>query len=350
MRLQAARPRDIENVQALRAVAALLVAIGHGAHSGALPAKLLALLSCCAYAGVDIFFVISGFIVSQAAFRAGSNVPREGRLAPAFEFACRRFFRIFPLYWAALAVAIVLGGWIHIAPAGWPPTPVLAMASLTSMWITPLSTAWTLAFEVYFYAVLTVLILVAGRLIDLAIGIWMATQLLWIFASHTGWLNWDVGSNALVLEFGLGWLVSLIVARSQVAPLLPVGLATLSFWGTGMWLTADRGLLLPAPRLATFGVASAFLLYTALGLERNGRRAPRWLQRIGDASYSIYLWHLIIFGALYALHPAPGPALFIAAVGGLLVCGFISHALIEVPAQRLGSKVVRRFVRPPALP
>ena len=91
-------------------MAALLVAIGHGAHPGTLPAKLITLLSWCAYAGVDIFFVISGFIVSQAAFRAAGNVHREGRLASAFEFACRRIFRIFPLYWVALAVAIALGG------------------------------------------------------------------------------------------------------------------------------------------------------------------------------------------------------------------------------------------------
>ena len=122
--LRAAKPRDIANVQALRAVAALMVSIGHGAHPGIMPLTLRALLSSCAYAGVDVFFVISGFIVSQAALRAGSRVRHEGRVVPAFDFACRRFFRIFPLYWIVLAVAIAFADRINIAPQGWPRTPL----------------------------------------------------------------------------------------------------------------------------------------------------------------------------------------------------------------------------------
>ena len=85
----------------------------------------------------------------------------------------------------------------------------MTMASLTPIWITPLSSAWTLAFEVYFYAVLSLIILVARRFVHPAIGIWMVLQAAWVFGPRTGWLSGDIGSNALVLEFGLagssGW-------------------------------------------------------------------------------------------------------------------------------------------------
>ena len=178
------------------------------------------------------------------------------------------------------------------------------MVSLTSMWITPLSSAWTLAFEVDRPGP-TLLILVAGRFINLAIGIWMATQLLWIFAPHPAWLNWDFGSNALVLEFGLGWLVGLIVRWSKAPPVLPAGLIALLFWVAGTWLTADRGLLLPVTRLPTFGVASAFLLCTVLGLEtrpaaRAGVAATHRRSLVFDLSLASH--HV---GVLYAFCPAP---------------------------------------------
>jgi len=335
------RKGEVANVQALRAGAALLVAIGHGAHTGTVPLWFGTFLSWFSYAGVDVFFVISGFIVSQAAARAGDRVDQEGRVKAAFDFAVRRIFRIFPPYWLALAVAIWFGPWLDIAPAGWPQSPpLLPMVTLNTMWITPLPAAWTLAFEVYFYAVLNIVILIAGRRVSVGILIGMILQIALIAAPRSGWLNWEIGSNELVFEFAFGWVVGEMIKRTNGALGWLSSIVAVPFLGTGMWLTAHQGLLTPAPRVMTFGIGSALLLYAVLRLEISGRKAPTWLQRIGDVSYSIYLWHLIVFGAVYAVLSA-SPSVFMLALAVLIVWGLACHAVIEVPAQELGRIIAR---------
>ena len=337
---------DFVNVQAMRAGAALLVVVGHGLRPNVLPRWVDASIPLFAYSGVDIFFVISGFIVSAAARRSGSATAAGGRLLSASDFACRRVFRIFPLYWCALAVAMVFAGALRIAPPGWPPhPPLLAMVSLTTMWVTPLSVAWTLAFEVYFYAVLTLLILLAGSRVQAAILAWMVIEVFWVNGQRFGLgplqRGWDVSANPMVLEFGMGWLVSILHGR---APRGLAGYAILlasPFWATGIWLTSIHGLLAPSPRVATFGVGSALLLLALLDLEAIGYRAPTALQRLGDASYSIYLWHMIFFGFAYAEFGIHAWSF------GLTVClliawSFVSYAMIEVPTRRLAPRLLLR--------
>ena len=313
----------IVNVQALRGCAALLVAFGHGARPGSAPNQILALVSWFAYAGVDIFFVISGFIVSEAASRAASEAPR---IRASMNFVVRRIFRIFPLYWIVLAVAVGLGGWIHIAPAGWPTSSAIAMISLTTMWITPLSSAWSLAFEAYFYAALAVIILLAGRRVHFGILVWLILQTAWMSFGPSN--AWSVGSNELVYEFAFGWLVALLQTRGNNKTAWLAAIGALVLWVCGAWLTAHRGLLVPRPRVETFGVASMLLLYALLKLEASGWTAPKVLRRLGDVSYSIYLWHMIILGTMYTLFPVNGRT-FAAAMALLVGWSFISYALIE---------------------
>jgi exopolysaccharide production protein ExoZ len=322
----------IVNIQALRGCAALLVAIGHGARGGTAPHQILAFVSWFAYSGVDIFFVISGFIVSDAAKRAARAEPR---VRASIGFALRRIFRIFPLYWIALAVAISLGGWIHIAPAGWPQSSAASMAFLTTIWITPLSAAWSLAFEAYFYLALTIIILLAGRQVDFGIFVWLVLQTLWIGFRPSN--PWSVGSNELIYEFAFGWLIGLVQGLGNNKTAWCAGIGALTLWICGAWLTADRGLLLPRPRMETFGVGSALLLYALLRLEISGVRAPRFLQRLGDASYSIYLWHMIVLGVIYTICPVNSWT-FAAAMALLIVWSFISYALIERTAISAGKK------------
>jgi peptidoglycan/LPS O-acetylase OafA/YrhL len=318
----------------------MLVAIGHGARAGTLPASWTEIICWMAYAGVDIFFVISGFIVSQAALRAGARTQEDGRLIAAFTFASRRIFRIFPLYWLALAIAILFGGWLGIAVGAWPDPSILAMATLTTMWIKPLSVAWTLAFEVYFYTCLTLLILVGGRRVGVAIGVWVALQILWINAPRFGWPNWGIGSNELIYEFIFGLAIAFLPRRFTGRWWPTAGVGFLVLWCVGTWLTSRNGLLQPAPRVATFGLASAFLLTAMLGLENKGKRVPGLVKRIGDASYSIYLWHLILFAVVYSFLGTT-PMSYVAGLVMLIALGFLSHAAIEIPAMRLGDLLLR---------
>lgn len=299
-------------------------------------------IGAMSYAGVDIFFVISGFIVSQAAMRAGAKSEHDGRFSAAFDFAIRRIVRIFPLYWLALAVAILFGGWLGIAVKEWPESSILAMATLTTMWVRPLSAAWTLAFEVYFYAALTMLILIGGRRVRAAIFVWFALQVLWINAPRFGVQNWGIGSSELIYEFAFGWAISYLSAQFA-ARWWPIAiLGFLAFWFAGSWLTFHDGLLAAPSRVSTFGIASAFLLVVMLGFEHNQKRVPKWLQRIGDASYSIYLWHMILFAVVYSVLPTT-PTTFAIGLAALLGLGFVSYSLVEVSTMNLISGKSARF-------
>ncbi len=200
------------------------------------------------------------------------------------------------------------------------------MVFLTTMWITPLSSAWTLAFESYFYVTLTVIIVLFGRHTNFGILVWLILQTVWIgFVPST---VWDIGSNELIYEFAFGWLVALLQNRAGNKTALLAAAAALALWIFGAWLTAQRGLLMPTPRVETFGIASALLLYASLRSEVLGWRAPRFLQRLGDVSYSIYLWHMIILGMMYTMFPVNGWTLM-AAMALLIIWSFISYALIE---------------------
>ena len=342
---------SLANVQALRACAALFVVVGHGLRGNILPLWLDAAVPWFAYSGVDMFFVISGFIVSGAASRAGLATEAHGRVRPALDFACRRIFRIYPLYWCVLALAIAFSTQLGIEPPGWPPHPsLLAMATLTTMWVTPLSTAWTLSFEIYFYAMLTLIVLLAGRRVQPAILAWMIFEIVWIDGGRLGLgtlapRGWGVGANPMVYEFGLGWLVAILHRRASPRLAVYAILLAAPFWAAGIWLTSTHGLLAPAPRVASFGVGSALLLLALLNLEAMGYRAPRPLQRLGDVSYSIYLWHMILFSLVYGVLGIRAWSF------GLAIClltswSFVSYGLIEIPARRAGRRLLPKLADP----
>ena len=155
--MTAAPVGKIEIVQGLRALAVLLVVWTHSIvaasyHSTPKQGTFFHLKSFGA-CGLDIFFVISGFIVSLVASRAIAQSQSSART-----FLSRRFTRIFPLYWILTGVVIVeaqLGKY----PILWHRVPWLATLFLLPGWQYPvppliLSLGWSLVFEIYFYLVL----------------------------------------------------------------------------------------------------------------------------------------------------------------------------------------------------
>jgi peptidoglycan/LPS O-acetylase OafA/YrhL len=85
------------SVQALRGIAASAVVVGHSAAYGLIAAPdAVAVLG---YSGVDVFFVISGFIICQVAQRENAS---------AWSFIAKRYWRIFPLYWIVLAFSVAI--------------------------------------------------------------------------------------------------------------------------------------------------------------------------------------------------------------------------------------------------
>jgi peptidoglycan/LPS O-acetylase OafA/YrhL len=137
-----------KNVQVLRATAASMVM----AHSGCVmyvPSELVTLGA----SGVDIFFVISGFIICQVAARPQNR---------ALHFLVRRCWRIFPLYWVVLAFSVL----IDAIGMNW--APWMSARHSTFDYIFLLTTenrfvpqGWSLVYELYFYVSLAFVLFVS---------------------------------------------------------------------------------------------------------------------------------------------------------------------------------------------
>lgn len=317
----AQKPSAIVWIQYLRGVAALMVVLYHarnevpwlynpmaGVHFGA--------------AGVDIFFVISGFIMFTAA-------PDE----PILQFYIRRIIRIVPLYWFATAIMAT-----NDLADGNLTLSALVKSLLFIPYANPtangavwpiLVPGWTLNYEMFFYFLFGLSLLTRKPAWVLTMAICGLVGL-----GAAGWSYGAIGqtyTSALLLEFLAGVWLGVAYARFDfraLAPLLPVGLAILvgSDW-------------LAWPKLFEVMIPATAIVAGALGLEARGwgRTNRLWL-RIGDASYSIYIFHTIIIAAILRLYqhlPITGIAQFagllivtmIASVGS----GLVIHKVIEKP-------------------
>ncbi|WP_245885354.1 acyltransferase family protein [Kineococcus rhizosphaerae] len=371
------QPRPVgrlTSLQAVRAVAASLIVLVHLGGPTAFEHKvfgtsLLQPVWWPAQSGVDLFFVLSGFVMAVTAggaLFAGAPRPSVAR------FAWRRASRVYPLYWAVslvlLAVVLAAPGLVH---GNGEPTSLLAsFALLPQRGEALLLVGWTLVHEMGFYLVFALSLLAgrAGRWAARAVlAGWLAAVLVGGFLVPAGASPWlQVAANPINLEFGLGvlagWFLVSGRAGGRGAVLLGGGLAVLVV----SWVD----LALRGPLTAT-GLTSALALGTGAALavsglavlEQEGRlRVPALLGRLGDASYSLYLVHVplvtvaaIVLGRVL---PRPGGAAgtalqVVVVVAVFLACqvaGLLAHAVVERPLLSVTRWAERRAAPRPVVP
>jgi exopolysaccharide production protein ExoZ len=277
----------LESIQSLRGLAALGVLL---CHAGLLPLGA---------AGVDLFFVISGFVIASIA---------PGR-EPG-QFALDRFWRIFPLYWLASLP------WLAVAYVRDLDTPWRTLTHLTLMpfeGIPYLRPGWSLLYEVLFYGA-ALFILLTGR--------WRLLAALFLALLLWGYVSPGPVSNYLGYPLTLNFIMGAAIARarpvSQVlgAWLLLAGAVSLALtpdMSGGSIATGDHQTYL---RALVWGVPCAMIVWGA------SSSTGKWpLQKIGDASYSLYLVHM-------------APAILLPAWAGVplaLALGMAVHFWIEKP-------------------
>lgn len=288
----------LDAVQILRAFAAIYVVLLHAniflssgqllrAYPAASEASALHFFILAGNSGVDLFFVISGFVMAFSHFD-------DFACGRSIEFLSKRLLRIVPLYWliTTIVTARIISDrtlWLHAFVKG----PFWFVGSYALL---PVSNGpvvqygWTLNYEFYFYAMFAVALLFTRRvgLVGLALLFAVSAAIGLALQPQWGWAK--MATSALLLEFVLGGVVAIGVklagnrARGVHVAGMIIGVAALML-GMEHGMRED-----PLGRLAAWGIPYAFVLNGALRLRLNEENiVVRMLARLGDASYSIYL-------------------------------------------------------------
>lgn len=315
------------SIQYLRAVAALSVVVFHATWTANQTFHTIPPVQCPA-AGVDIFFVISGFIMWVTALDQPPDI-----------FFKNRITRIVPLYWA-VTVALYFG-WLLVGHAA--PPPVDLLKSLTFIpyvaengALEPVvSVGWTLNYEMFFYALFAASLMAPKSLRP---AILLSTLSLLVIAG-TVWHvapPWTFYTSPLLLEFTSGVFLGMafgalgIPGKRGGAALILIGVFCLMASelhppGDSHWR-----------RMIVWGLPAFCIVMGALSFDSESCVRP--LKAAGDASYSIYLSHALVISAVKSTLLAIGingleasvllVALSIPASG---LIGFAIYSLIERP-------------------
>jgi exopolysaccharide production protein ExoZ len=342
--------RRIVSIQVCRGIAALLVVLAHlhGIETKYCFTNHLRLFEHGAL-GVDLFFVISGVVIASVTAGKFASPHNAGI------FLYHRLARIFPIFWIYTTLTLiarrVTGD--HTQSFNLLASYLLIPTRLPML----LMQGWTLSYELYFYLVFFLLLL----LVPEPIAPWLLT--LWGIAVialklHIGLSPSDLVQLLItpsVLEFLAGCILFHIYRRGRLHPSTGIVLLAASL----LWLAAiilytahihaspywiiDH----PWRRPLLYGSFATLFLLGAIELERTGTIRYLPLLSIGDWSYSIYLSHALVLALIARLitHllPHQAPILLITLIGlpAVLIVGRLSYVYLELPLLQLLYKSVQ---------
>jgi exopolysaccharide production protein ExoZ len=329
-------------VQILRGIAALAVVVHHvfeeshalfGAHG--LP-KPLVLFGA---AGVDLFFVISGFIMLHTTWSEFGRPGAPGR------FLLRRVVRIFPLYWAFLCLVLLAkssGAMYRSLEI----TPEILFGSALLLPTSGLviGVAWTLVFEMYFYYLFATW-LRSKRAGIAVLGVAASIAIIGLSATLLPTSNLrHYLTNPIVFEFvlglGLAWLLR--SGRSLPRRWHLIALGTLGIALASLFAPADTTAgLAKEVRFLCWGVPAALIVTASLAPVAARSRGAQLLVYLGNASYALYLSHeFVMIGYARLLKSStvsallPGAAWVVLITALSLALGFATHQWLERPLTR----------------
>ena len=252
-------------------------------------------------AGVDIFFVISGFIITTVAYYSGQKLTETNRLTLVREFIIKRIIRIYPIYWVVFISALLLSPWVWLSPAFMPNYNNFGMFFLFEPSNNKVMAAWTLTYELYFYFIVSLILLIFPKNVFLGMAIWCVSTLiaiLYFTFTHNPLINL-LPFTPNLLEFMLGALLAFLIHRKiTVFPVSALAIGLLWFL-VGAEINSNGGNWDFWYRTLCFSPAAALIIYGFMGLELNkGWVFHRYYQLIGDASYSIYIWHQLVLSSI----------------------------------------------------
>lgn len=352
-----------ENIDVLRGVAALLVLWLHASEvyvrMPAVSAHGTLWYDVAHYfqfgrTGVIAFFAISGFVVASTI--------KPPKLEGTIQFAIRRFFRLYPAYWLALALTYL----VIWEPLQWTASVQHVVANATMLPTVfgikgAMGHFWTLEIEFFFYGLVVVLFL-TGKLgnprvivpLICLLSITYTGRMLHLVTWAEGQGHWSQLPQCLAIML---WASLLRRSYDPSAPVreklrtwmtAPILIATVFVFGRAL----SFGGMLRSPDVQTYlsglGTLWGLLLFVAFAL--CGRGWPRAIVWLGTISYSIYLLHpVVLYPISFFLQSFPEYSavplwvLVLLVAIGTIALSTVTYRLVEAPCNVLAARLSDRF-------
>ncbi|WP_191905668.1 acyltransferase family protein [Microbacterium caowuchunii] len=332
-----------DSIQALRFVAALLVVITHSTYYVADRLDPSFFVWKGGTVGVDIFFVISGFVMMITAS------PFQKIRGGWKYFAMRRVTRIVPMYWIAttakMATLLVLPG-VAINSALNPQHVLFSYLFLPTLneagkGEPVLGVGWTLTFEMFFYAVFAIGLLVRANPYMFASAIMVLAAAGHLIRGDGVWPIWAFYFDKVVLYFVIGMTIAKVATSPTLRRYIPQMLAGLAAVGVALAVIGHGDW----SRNAWFRtVVVAAIVLAAVAAERwVGHSIPRPVLFFGDASYSLYLFHPLIAPLVPAVLAIIGVRVGWLSVLGSIMAALVGSALIYLWIEKPITKAARKL-------
>lgn len=383
MTTAAARPKNYE-IEALRGIAVLIAILTH------LPVllpfwdvELLRIYNTVFSpgTGVDLFFCISGYVVSRAFLDYFDRHASRGAFLEAFKvFWIRRAFRLLPTSWLWVAVGLVLSmafnttgvfstPWQNLKSAAVVVTVTGNFANQFGMLLHPNDVYWSLALEEQFYFLFPIFLLLVRStplrvlvLLALVVAQLFIDRNVHVFATRSALLASGFRFDPILW----GVLVFLFSRTPLYRRVEPVFLrnpaAAAVALGALVWAVVSIPARFPAltPAMGLVAMATAAIVFLA-SYER-GYVAPvpvlsRYLEAVGARSYAIYIIHVAAYRMVFEgwsrhaasrgapLGPEDAPAMVLSAVVLLMILVEMNYRIVEMPLREKGKRIAERRLR-----
>lgn len=314
------------SVQWLRALAVMMVIVFHVL----LKAQILGLTTLSfsqGAAGVDLFFIISGFIMIYIT---------EKRKYSFTDFMKRRVIRIIPLYWLlSMVVCIVYFYNPSVVNSHNGETDILSSFSLLPIQgkVMLLEVGWTLRYEFFFYFIFAISIFLFRKNTVYCLIIIVATSMVSLFNLNNFYVQYF--TNPIILEFSFGiasYYLFRKITKKIGSALLITGVMLLALFGL-----TEYGL---QNRVVFYGLPMLFVFLGMLSFEDSIKKSEeltsRFFSYLGDASYSLYISHTLAIGAvakvLSLFNNGIAPYMFVPlAIILSLLTGIVCYECVEKP-------------------
>jgi exopolysaccharide production protein ExoZ len=358
--------KTLLSIQVLRAVAALAVTIAHTQYEMRVHYEVFSMPTFgTGAAGVDLFFVISGFVMVYA------SEGLFGSCRSSQVFFLRRIIRIVPVYWliTTILLAFILWKYRDLANAGmsWAsvitsylfiPYPLLngQMAPIVAV-------GWTLNYEMFFYLLFAAFLLFRRCTAVLSLSAFMVLYGLYGWGLYGNLIALPLSlanlASPIIIEFVFGMLIAL--AYRELKPLPKRAALTMMATGSAVLIATAIWDLSFISRVFIWGMPSALIVAGAVSIEPSSP-GPVWryLGFLGDISYSLYLVHGIAmtfprYSPIKLIDPVTSPwpyclMLVIVAVSAALVLYLVFERPVTRALKRAapGWETPQRSVRPAA--